>query len=206
LRGIEGARIKESYQRVAERYGVTWHGRRFDRNNPSAADLPNQAINHAATFVEAAADIAVAATGAMPPLGFIHEESSNAFTLDIADLFRVEVALPLAFSTVKACKELGILKLEQELRRRAARAFRQEKLIPKMIGSRSCSMSMTVIATRNVEPKVRGFLASVMLEVGPGVYCAPRISPAVRDRIWSVMNYERLFHDQSRVQCRHALA
>lgn len=49
-------------------------------------------------------------------------------------------------------------------------------------------MSMTVIATRNVQPKVRGFLASVMLEVGPGVYCAPRISPAVRDRIWSVMN------------------
>lgn len=133
LRGIEGARIKESYQRVAERYGVPWHGRRYDRSDPVAADLPNQAINHAATFVEAAADIAVAATGAIPSLGFIHEDSSNAFTLDIADLFRVEVALPLAFSTVKACNAQGIVKLEQELRRRAARAFRQEKLIPKMI-------------------------------------------------------------------------
>lgn len=133
LRGIEGARIKESYKRVAERYGVEWHGRRYDRGDPTGADLPNQAINHAATFVEAAADIAVAATGALPPLGFIHEESSNAFTLDVADLFRVEVTLPLAFSTVKACKETGAAKIERELRRRAARLFRQEKLIPKMI-------------------------------------------------------------------------
>lgn len=59
--------------------------------------MPNQAINHAATFVEAAADIAVAAVGALPPLGFIHEESSNAFTLDIADLYRVEITLPPCF-------------------------------------------------------------------------------------------------------------
>ncbi len=77
---------------------MEWHGRRYDRQNPTAADIPNQAINHAATFVEAAADIAVAAVGALPPLGFIHEESSNAFTLDIADLWRVEITFPLAFS------------------------------------------------------------------------------------------------------------
>ncbi len=44
-------------------------------------------------------------------------------------------------------------------------------------------MSITVVATRNVSPRVRGFLASVMLEVAPGVYCAPRLSPAVRERV-----------------------
>jgi len=48
-------------------------------------------------------------------------------------------------------------------------------------------MSMTVVVTRNVSARVRGLLASVMLEVAPGVYSAPRISPAVRDRIWSVL-------------------
>lgn len=48
-------------------------------------------------------------------------------------------------------------------------------------------MSMTVVATRNVSPRVRGFLASAMLEIAPGVYSAPRISPAVRERIWSVL-------------------
>jgi CRISPR-associated protein Cas1 len=134
LRGIEGARMKEAYRLVAQRYGVQWDGRRYDRDNPTAADMPNQAINHAATFVEAAADIAVAAVGALPPLGFIHEDSSNAFTLDIADLWRVDVTLPLAFASVQAVqKGKGDPALEREVRKRAARLFRQEKLIPKMI-------------------------------------------------------------------------
>ncbi len=48
-------------------------------------------------------------------------------------------------------------------------------------------MSMTVVATRNVSARVRGFLASAMLELAPGVYSAPRISPAVRERLWSVL-------------------
>jgi CRISPR-associated protein Cas1 len=134
LRGIEGARIKESYKLVAQRFGITWHGRRYDRQNPNAADLPNQAINHAATFVEAAADIAVAAVGALPPLGFIHEDSSNAFTLDIADLYRVDITLPLAFSAVQAIQQKkSDLTVEREVRKRAVRLFRQEKLIPRMI-------------------------------------------------------------------------
>jgi len=134
LRGIEGARMKESYKLVAQRFGIEWHGRRYDRDNPEAADLPNQAINHAATFVEAAAAIAVAAVGALPPLGFIHEDSSNAFTLDIADLWRVEVTLPLAFASVQAIqKGKGDVSIEREVRKRASKLFRQEKLIPKMI-------------------------------------------------------------------------
>jgi CRISPR-associated protein Cas1 len=86
LRGIEGGRVKTLYRLTAEKYGLPWKGRRYDRQNPIAADVPNQALNHVATFVEAAADIAVAAVGGLPPLGFIHEDSSNAFVLDVADL------------------------------------------------------------------------------------------------------------------------
>lgn len=48
-------------------------------------------------------------------------------------------------------------------------------------------MSMTVVVTRNVSARVRGFLASAMLELAPGVYSAPRISPSVRERIWAVL-------------------
>ena len=133
LRGIEGARMKESYKLAAQRFGVEWHGRRYDRQNPDAADLPNQALNHAATFVEAAADLAVAAVGALPPLGFIHEDSSNAFTLDIADLYRVDLTLPLAFGSVRAHSAAKGDNLEREIRLRAAELFRREKLIPRMI-------------------------------------------------------------------------
>lgn len=133
LRGIEGARMKETYRVVANQFGVPWEGRRYNRSDPTAADIPNQAINHAATFMEAAADVAVAAVGALPPLGFIHESSSNAFTLDIADLYRAEITLPLAFSTAKKVINNSNLNLERELRMEAARLFRSKRVIPKMI-------------------------------------------------------------------------
>jgi CRISPR-associated protein Cas2 len=48
-------------------------------------------------------------------------------------------------------------------------------------------MSMTVIVTRDVAPRFRGFLASVMLEIAPGVYTSPRLSAGVRERVWEVM-------------------
>lgn len=133
LRGIEGGRIKALYRLAAQKYGIPWKGRRYDRQNPNDADIPNQAINHAATFVEAAADIAVAAVGALPPLGFIHEDSINAFVLDIADLWRAEVTVPLAFSVARRVLDDPQLLLERELRFEAARWFRKHKLIPAMI-------------------------------------------------------------------------
>lgn len=47
-------------------------------------------------------------------------------------------------------------------------------------------MPMTVIVTRNVADRFRGFLASTMLEIAPGVYTSPRMTPAIRERVWSV--------------------
>lgn len=48
-------------------------------------------------------------------------------------------------------------------------------------------MSMTMVVTRNAEGRVRGFLASAMLEIAAGVYAAPHMTAAVRDRIWEVL-------------------
>lgn len=48
-------------------------------------------------------------------------------------------------------------------------------------------MSMTVVVTRNVPDRIRGFLASSMLEIGPGVYTGSNLSVAVRNRIWDVL-------------------
>ena len=47
---------------------------------------------------------------------------------------------------------------------------------------------MTVVVTRDVESRYRGFLASAMLEVAPGVYVSPDLSHGVRERIWTVIN------------------
>lgn len=133
LRGIEGARMKEMYALTATRFGVEWRGRRYDRANPDATDPPNQAINHAATAVEAAASIAVAATSTIPQLGFIHEDASISFTLDIADLFRDEVTVPVAFGAVKEWERRKDVALERHVRRAAGEAFLKKGVIPKMI-------------------------------------------------------------------------
>lgn len=133
LRGIEGHRMKEMYRQLARQYGVPWSGRRYDRANPDAADGPNQAINHAATAVESAADVAVAATATLPQLGFIHEDSSNAFVLDIADLFRDTATLPIAFQAVKLAQADPDRTMDQHVRHLAGRWFRDNQVIPTMI-------------------------------------------------------------------------
>lgn len=133
LRGIEGSRMKVMYQRLAERHGIQWRGRRYDRRDPEAADVPNQAINHAASAVEGAALTAVAATGTITELGFIHEDSSNAFALDISDLFRDSVLLPVAFRAARVVVQDKEGPVERVVRRIAGQTFRQEKLVPKMI-------------------------------------------------------------------------
>jgi len=133
LRGIEGARMKETYRNLARQYDIEWAGRRYDRQNPEADDIANQAINHAATAVEAAAMVAVAVVGALPQLGFIHEDSGISLCLDIADLYRDSVTLPVAFGAARELVREPTGSLERLVRRLAGQTFRKTQLVPKMI-------------------------------------------------------------------------
>jgi CRISPR-associated protein Cas1 len=133
LRGMEGARAKETYCVLSQQLGVRWYGRKFDRNAPDRDDPPNQAINHASTAVMAAAQVAVAATGTLPQLGFIHEDSGIAFALDVADLFRDTITVPCAFAAVKEQRKRSDQPLERVARQLTARAMRREQVVTKMI-------------------------------------------------------------------------
>jgi CRISPR-associated protein Cas1 len=132
LRGIEGARAKESYKLFAQRYQIPWEGRRYDRSNPGADDPINSAINHASVATLAAAQVAVAAVGAIPQLGFIHEDSGMALCLDLADSFRDEVTLTGAFSGLQRAQRERI-DIETAVRRTTGRILREQQIIPTMI-------------------------------------------------------------------------
>lgn len=134
LRGIEGARVKATYRLMAQKYGIEWKGRRYDRANPEGADIANQAINHAATAVEAAAAIAVQAVAAIPQLGFIHEDSGQSFVLDIADLFRDSLTLTIAFAAARKT-ETDDATIDRLVRREAGTVFRKRNVIGSMIDS-----------------------------------------------------------------------
>lgn len=133
LRGIEGARMKQTYAIWAERIGIDWQGRRYERSDPMGADMPNQALNHAASTVEAAAAIAVCATATIPQLGFIHEDPGQSFVLDVADLFRDQLTIPCAFRAVRQVADHPSENIERVTRRLTGAALASEKVIPGMI-------------------------------------------------------------------------
>ena len=133
LRGVEGARARRAYRNIARQHGIDWKARRYDRNEPDWADIPNQCVNHASVAVTAAAAIATTAVGAIPQLGFIHEHSGEAFVLDIADLFRDTVILPAAFKSAKAVLDDPTLGIERQTRRTTGNILRNERVISKMI-------------------------------------------------------------------------
>ena len=133
LRGIEGARMKETYRLTAAKVGIRWRGRRYDRARPSSGDLPNQALNHCSSAVEAAAAIAVSATATIPQLGFIHEDPGQSFVLDIADLFRDSITIPVAFRAAKQAESPPFDDVERLARRETGHTLARENTIPKMI-------------------------------------------------------------------------
>jgi CRISPR-associated protein Cas1 len=120
LRGKEGARIKESYKIIAKQCGIEWTGRHYDRENPDNTDHVNACLNMSSSCMEHIASVAVAALGAIPSLGFIHEDPGHSFTLDISDLFRVSHVIPIAFSVAK--KNMSSQESEREIRRTYAQA------------------------------------------------------------------------------------
>jgi CRISPR-associated protein Cas1 len=133
LRGIEGARMKETYRIAAERAVIRWNGRRYDRQNPNATDQPNQALNHAASAVEGAAAIAVAATATIPQLGFIHEDSGQSFVLDVADMVRDTVTIPCAFKAAVIAGRKPAEPIERLTRRLTGERMRRDGVIPLLI-------------------------------------------------------------------------
>lgn len=133
LRGIEGARMKATYRSMAQSYGIKWQRRNYERDSPDANDLPNNAINHASAAVRALAQIAVTVTGAIPQLGFIHEDSGISFALDVADIYRDDTLLPIAFSSVKDFQREGRDDIERIVRNNARKTFAKQKTIGSMI-------------------------------------------------------------------------
>lgn len=133
LRGIEGHRVKATYRLLARQHGVSWSGRRYDRSRPELDDPVNMAINHASTAVRGAAHVAVAITGTIPQLGFIHEQSGLAFCLNVADLYRESVVLPAAFLAVKQARGQGSDAIERAARRTTGAILQRKRIVAEMI-------------------------------------------------------------------------
>lgn len=98
LRGREGARVRKAYRVEADRAGVEWRRREYDPTEFSEADILNQALSAATACLYGVVHAVVVALGAAPGLGFVHTGNARSFVLDVADLYKMEFAVPVAFS------------------------------------------------------------------------------------------------------------
>ncbi|WP_030764187.1 MULTISPECIES: type I-E CRISPR-associated endonuclease Cas1e [unclassified Streptomyces] len=98
LLGHEGRRVKDCYRAEAKRTGVPWRGRQYVPGDFTAGDTANQAVTAAAQCMYGIAHAVVAAMGCSPGLGFVHSGHELSFVLDVADLYKTEIGIPVAFN------------------------------------------------------------------------------------------------------------
>ncbi|MFF7638011.1 type I-E CRISPR-associated endonuclease Cas1e [Kitasatospora sp. NPDC008050] len=102
LRGREGARIRKLYQAEARRTDVPWNGRVYQPGDAHAAgDDLNRLLSAANAALYGICHAVITGLGASPGLGFVHTGLATSFVLDIADLYKADHTIPLAFDLAK---------------------------------------------------------------------------------------------------------
>lgn len=129
LRGIEGARVRRLYQTMAQKYGVSWKGRNYDPAAWDVSDLPNRCLSSATAALYGVTEAAVLAAGYAPAVGFIHTGKPLSFVYDIADIYKFETVVPVAFKV--AASNAG--NPERAVRLACRDIFRQTRLLERII-------------------------------------------------------------------------
>ncbi|MDX6041741.1 type I-E CRISPR-associated endonuclease Cas1e [Scandinavium lactucae] len=143
LRGIEGARVRQTYALLAKRYGVKWHGRNYDPKAWEKGDTVNQCISAATSCLYGITEAAVLAAGYAPAIGFIHSGKPLSFVYDMADIIKFETVVPKAFEIAARAPSAP----DREVRLACRDIFRSEKLTAKLI-----PLIEEVLAAGEIEP------------------------------------------------------
>lgn len=128
LRGLEGQRMKAAYRLLAKQYRVPAFKRSYDPADWDTQSPVNLALSSANTCLYGIAHAAILALGCTPGLGFVHAGSTHAFVYDVADLYKAELSLPLAFSLHDSPDPEG------EARRSFRERLRLFQLLPRIVG------------------------------------------------------------------------
>ncbi len=129
LRGIEGARVREMYKRLASQFGVEWQFRSYDPGNWDQADVPNRCLSAATSCLYGITEAAVLAAGYAPAIGFIHTGKPLSFVYDIADLVKFETVVPIAFKIAARHP----VQPDRDVRLACRDVFRQTDLLARLI-------------------------------------------------------------------------
>jgi len=129
IRGKEGARVRNAYAEASRTYGVPWHGRRYDRSSWGSGDPVNRALSTANALLNGLCHAAIVSGGYSPALGFIHTGKQLSFVYDIADLYKAEVTIPLAFRIAAESEE----RIGPRVRQACRETFREQRLLKRIL-------------------------------------------------------------------------
>jgi CRISPR-associated protein Cas1 len=129
IRGLEGIRVREAYAEASRAYGVEWKGRRYDRQSWGRGDPINRALSAANALLNGVCHAAIVSGGYSPALGFIHQGKQLSFVYDIADLYKVDLTIPVAFQVVGESKEA----VEARVRQTSRQVFKEQRLLSRIL-------------------------------------------------------------------------
>ncbi len=93
MRGLEGRTMRNRYQELARKYGVTGF-----RRDVKSDDAVNASLNVINSILYGCAAAACAAISVNPALGVIHRGDARSLLFDLADLYKASVTLPISFA------------------------------------------------------------------------------------------------------------
>lgn len=128
LRGREGVRMRRRYREEAQRVGMAWTRRNYDPNDFDASDPANKALTVGTAALYGISHAAIVSVGAIPSLGFVHVGTERSFVFDIADLYKSELVLPLAFNIAAS----DVADIESAVRRALRDEIVRTRLLPRM--------------------------------------------------------------------------
>jgi len=131
LRGIEGVRVRKMYALMARQYKVNWNSRNYDYRSWDSGDVPNRCLSSATACLYGICEAAILAAGYAPAVGFIHTGKPQSFVYDIADIFKFETVVPVAFQVAARNPHNP----ERAVRLACRDVFRQTKLLKRIIPS-----------------------------------------------------------------------
>jgi len=155
LRGIEGVRVRKMYELLARQYKVNWKRRNYDHTEWGRGDAPNRCLSSATACLYGICEAAILAAGYAPAIGFIHTGKPQSFVYDIADIFKFETVVPIAFRIAAR----NPYNPEQSVRLACKDVFRQTKLLKRIIPTieevlSAGGLSMPKTAKESVAPAI----------------------------------------------------
>ena len=147
VRGKEGLRVRAAYAEASRTSGVVWKGRSYHKGNWQRADAANRALSAANACLYGVCHAAIVSAGFSPALGFIHTGKMLSFVYDIADLYKTDITIPVAFQAAAA----GSAGVEKRVRGLCRKRFTEHQLLARLVADIQFLLGLPTRATDGSE-------------------------------------------------------